>query len=95
MRLRPFESVARHEDHEIQGTYLHAHALIKYGDTSRAVALLEPLQDLSLGEAVKQDFLYLSGKAFEKMGDLKKSKEYYRKVFTMNPRYRDVASRMK
>lgn len=90
-----FEELAQQQDERVQATYLLALTLMGSADFVGMTILLEPyVRDFSLPEEKKTDFLYLMGIAFEKLGEPVKSREYYRRVFNLNPRYRDVAERL-
>lgn len=91
-----FETVLRNEEYRIVGMYLLGLALIYGGKAIEATIRLEPLaRDLTLAEAPKTDFLYLMGLAFEKLSDTRKAREFYRRVYLLNPRYRDVVDKLK
>jgi len=90
-----FETVVRYEDQKLEGTYLMCLALIFGGRAIEATIRLEPLvRDLTMPEDDKTDFMYLMALAFEKLGDIRKAKEFYRRAYTLNPRYRDVAEKL-
>lgn len=91
-----FETVVRYDEHKIVGMYLLGVALIGGGRAIEATIRIEPLaRDLTLSESQKTDFLYLMGLAFERLSDERKAREFYRRVFTLNPKYRDVVGKLK
>ena len=91
-----FETVIRYEEHRIVGMYLFGVALICGGRAIEATIRIEPMaRDLTLSESQKTDFLYLMGLAFERLSDERKAREFYRRVFTLNPKYRDVVGKLK
>jgi tetratricopeptide (TPR) repeat protein len=91
-----FESVMRYDEYKIVGMYLLGLSLIHGGKAIEATIRLEPLaRDLTLTEAQKTDFLYLMGLAFERLNDLRKAREFFRRVHMLNPRYRDVFEKLK
>lgn len=91
-----FETVARYQDQKLEGTYLLCLALIYGGKAIEATIRLEPLvRDLTLPEDQKTDFLYLMALAFEKLSDLRKAREFYKRTLKLNPRYRDVAEKLR
>lgn len=91
-----FESVVRYDEYRLSGMYLLGLSLIYGGKAIEATIRLEPLcRDLTLAEGPKTDFLYLMGLAFERLNDIRKAREFYRRVFTLNPRYRDVTDKLK
>ncbi len=90
-----FETVVRYEEQKLEGTYLLCLSLIHANRAIEATIRLEPLaRDMTLPENYKTDFLYLMALAFEKLGDLRKAKEFYRRTQMLNPRYRDVAEKL-
>lgn len=91
-----FESVIHADSAKHTGMYLLGLSLIYGGKAIEATIRLEPLcRDLTLVEGPKTDFLYLMGLAFEHLNDQRKAREFYRRVFTLNPRYRDVVDKLK
>lgn len=93
---RILETVVRYDEFKLQGMYLLGLALIYGGKPIEATIRLEPLcRDLTLGESTKTDYLYLMGMAFERLGDTRKAREFYRRAFTLNPKYRDVVDKLK
>lgn len=91
-----FEEVVRSDEHKLPGMYLLGLALIFGGKAIEATIKLEPLcRDLSLSEGAKTDFLYLMGLAFERLNDVRKAREFYRRAYTLNPKYRDVLDKLK
>ena len=91
-----FESVVRYDEYRLSGMYLLGVALIYGGKAIEATIRLEPLcRDLTLGEGPKTDYMYLMGLAFERLNDTRKAREFYRRVATLNPRYRDVPDKLK
>jgi tetratricopeptide (TPR) repeat protein len=90
-----FETVVRYEEHKLSGMYLLGLALI-YGDKAIEASIrLEPLaRELTLSEEQKTHFLYLMGLAFERLRDVKKAREFYRRVHLLNSRYRDVVEKL-
>lgn len=91
-----FETVVRYEEFKIEGTYLLALALIANGQAIQATLRIEPLvRDLMISEQKKTDLLYLMGAAFESLNDLKKAREFYRRVYHLNQKYRDVAEKIR
>ena len=94
--LQIFETVVRYSDYRIEGTYLLGLALIAGGKAIAATLKLEPLvRDFTLAESEKTDLLYLMGMAFEALSDLKRAHEFFRRVYRLNPKYRDVADKVK
>jgi tetratricopeptide (TPR) repeat protein len=91
-----FEGALRFDERRVEAMYLLGISLI-YGDKAiEATIQLEPLaRDMTLPESQKTDFLYLMGLAFEKLADTKKAREFYRRVYLLNPRYRDVHEKLK
>ncbi|MBI2606559.1 MAG: hypothetical protein HYW49_10825 [Deltaproteobacteria bacterium] len=91
-----FETVARYADYRIEGAYLLGLALIAGGKAIEATLKLEPLvRDFNLAESEKTDLLYLMGMAFEALRDPKRAREFYRRVYRLNPKYRDVADKVR
>lgn len=91
-----FETVLRNEAHKVVGMYLFGLALIHGGKAIEASIRIEPFaRDLTLSESQKSDFLYLMGLAFERLHDMKKAREFYRRVHLLNPKYRDVVEKLK
>lgn len=91
-----FETVVRYEAHKVVGMYLLGLALIHGGKAIEASIRIEPFaRDLTLSESQKSDFLYLMGLAFERLHDMKKAREFYRRVHLLNPKYRDVVEKLK
>lgn len=91
-----FEHILRHEAYRIEGMYLLGLALIYGGKAIEATIRLEPMaRDLTLTGSQKADFLYLMGLAFETLHDARKAREFYRRVFLLNPRYRDIVEKLK
>ena len=88
--------MVRYDEFKIAGMYLLGLSLILGGKAIEATIRLEPLcRDLTLAEGPKTDFLYLMGLAFERLNDTRKAREFFRRVFMMNPRYRDVPEKLK
>lgn len=84
------------QSRRLSAAYLLGCALILGGKAVDATIRLEPIaRDLSLSEKQKIDFIYLMGVAFEQMRDNRKAKEAFRRVMALNPKYRDVAERLK
>lgn len=91
-----FETVLRHEKYRVVGMYLLGLALIYGGNSIEATIRLEPMaRDLTLSEPQKTDFLYLMGLAFERLADSRKAREFFRRVYLLNPKYRDVVEKLK
>lgn len=90
-----FETVVRYEEQKLEGMYLLSLALIYGGKAIEATIRLEPLvRDLTMPEDHKTDFLYLMALAFERLQDLRKAREFYRRAFLLNPKYRDVTEKL-
>lgn len=90
-----FETVVRYEEYRVEGMYLLGLALICGGKAIEATIRLEPYaRDLTLTESQKTDFLYLMGMAFERLGEKQKAREFFRRVFLLSPKYRDVAGKL-
>lgn len=91
-----FESVVRYEDYKLEGTYLLGLALIQSGKAIEATLRLEPVvRDITLSDSNRADFLYLMATAFEALSDNHKAREFYRRVYALNPRYRDVIDKLR
>lgn len=91
-----FEEVIKFEEFKVTGMYLLGLALIGGDQAIEATIRLEPVvRDLAMHEDLKVDFLYLMGTAFEQLNDQIKAKEFYRRVWTLNPRYRDVVEKIR
>jgi tetratricopeptide (TPR) repeat protein len=91
--LRPCLSI---DSQKLPASYLLAVALISADKAIEATILLEPIvRDLKLSESVKTDFLYLMATAFERLGDAAKSKDFYRRVFQLNPNYRSTKEKLR
>lgn len=91
-----FETVVRYEDYKVTGMYLLGLSLIYGGKAIEASIRLEPLaRDLTLLESQKADFLYLMALAFERLHDERKAREFFRRVYLLNPKYRDVVEKLK
>ncbi len=91
-----FEELIKNKDYATTGMYLLGHALINAGEYVEATIRLEPLvRDLTMPEDKKADFLYLMGIAFEQLNEVIKSKEFFRRVYAINPRYRDVVEKIR
>lgn len=84
------------QSQRLSAAYLLGYSLILGGKAVDATIRLEPIaRDLSLSEKQKIDFIYLMGVAFEQMQDNRKAKESFKRVMALNPKYRDVAERLK
>ena len=91
-----FEELVKFEEHRVSGMYLLGLALIHGNECVEATIRLEPLvRDLTLSEQQKADFLYMMGLAFERLGERIKARDFYRRVFLLNPRYRDVMEKLR
>lgn len=91
-----FDSIVRYDEFRVQATYLLGLALIHGGKAIEATLRLEPMaRDMSLPESDKVDFLYLMGMAFEALSDAHRAREFYKRVYRLNPRYRDVVDKLK
>lgn len=91
-----FTILTRAEDYRVSGSYLLAISLIHSKKSIEATILLEPfVRDLNLDEKIKTDFLYLMALAFESLSDERKSREFFRRVYLLNPKYRDVVEKLK
>lgn len=90
-----FEFLVKKEKWILPASYLLAYTLILNGKSIEATLLVEPIvRDYDVAIEVKIDFLYLMGFAFEKLEDSKKAKDFYKRVFLINPKYRDVAEKV-
>lgn len=91
-----FETVVRYTEYRLTGTYLLCLALINLGKGVEATIRIEPIvRDLGTPEEQKINFLYLMGLAFESLKDQRRAKDFFRRVHLLNPRYRNVAEKMK
>ncbi len=90
------ETINHNSEFEYECNCLIAFLLIRtkrYGDAIQKCEVL--LQDPKLDETQKTNIHYLMGTALEKLGEKKKSREFFKKVFNQNPRYKDIAGKMK
>ncbi len=93
--VKIFENLIKNPEYKAVGMYLLGLSLIAQGKAIEATIRLEPLaRDLTLSETQKIDFLYLMGLAFEKLNDAKKAKEFYRRAYLLNPKYRDLGEKI-
>lgn len=90
------EEIVKQEEFATRGMYLLGLALIGNEKYVEATIRLEPMvRDLTLAEDQKTDFLYLMGLAFEHLGEIIKAKDFYRRVYYLNPKYRDISEKIK
>lgn len=92
-----FSDASRNDAVRFRSMYLLAISLIYGGKAIEATIQLTPLvRDLALaGSPEVIDFLYLMGLAFEKLLDARKAREFFKRVYQINPRYRDVAEKLR
>ncbi|MGE4231951.1 MAG: tol-pal system YbgF family protein [Bacteriovoracia bacterium] len=94
--LALFEVLARNEKFRIEATYLIGVCLLQANRAVEATIRLAPMvKDVSLDEQNRCDFLYLMGRAFEMLGDKRKAKEFFKKIYKAIPRYKDVSEKIK
>ncbi len=92
---RQFRVAAQEPSVVTQASALLAHALIASGRAFDATLVLETvIMDSELKPEEKIDFLYLMGRAHERLGQRSVALAWYRQAYELDPKYRDVNERI-
>jgi hypothetical protein len=96
LAARQFKAAARDPEHALAATGLLAYALILSGRSFEATLTLEPvLGDSEIPREEKLDFIYLMGRAQERLQNRALALEWYGAAREIEPRYRDVEERIR
>jgi hypothetical protein len=96
LAARQFKAAGRDPDQIHATTGLHAYALILAGRPFEATLVLEPmLGDSELKAADKIDFMYLMGRAYERLMKPDVAAHWYEQVAELEPHYRDSQERLR
>ncbi len=94
--LQILKLVGKNPEYHNASITMSCRALLIAGKPFEAIVRLEPLmKEANVDENQSCDLFYLMAKSFEMLSDQPRSLEFYRKVYRLNPRYRDVMEKIK
>jgi tetratricopeptide (TPR) repeat protein len=96
LAARQFRPALSSPEHEVTANGLLAYALILAGRPFEATLCIEPvLGDSEVPREEKVDFLYLMGRAQERLGKPELARQWYERAREIEPSYRDAEERIR
>ena len=90
------QNISNHSDYYMSAQIIICKSLIELNKPIEAIVKLENiLKKSELKEQIRCNVNYLLGNAYEKLKDFKRANEYYRYVYQLNPRFKDVMEKLK